>query len=65
MPKWARLKTTSNSDLRDRMASVVENGYGDEGPLAKGCCLSVLLFPLIVTAGGIIWFLMWLGSVVY
>lgn len=63
MPKWARLSTTSDAPLNDRMTSVLENGRGDEGPLAKGCCLSIMIFPLLFVVGSIVWFLMWLGSV--
>jgi len=44
------------------MASVFENGYGDEGPVAKGCCLflflAVVVGPILVVAG-IIFALVW------
>lgn len=63
MPKWARLSTTSDASLNDRMASVFEDGRGDEGPMAKGCCFVLLIFPLLFVVGSIVWFLMWLGSV--
>ena len=60
MPNWAKLPSTRNAPLRDRMASVFENGYGDEGPVAKGCCvflffgvLGVMSIPVIA----LIWFL--------
>ena len=61
MPRWARLKTTSDADLRDRMINVVENGYGDEGPLAKGCCLFIMMIPIGVIALLIMGGLLWLG----
>jgi hypothetical protein len=64
MPEWARMNSTRNAPLSDRMASAFENGYGDEGPLAKGlvygCCLipAILIVPAFI--GGICWFLWWI-----
>lgn len=61
MPKWARLKTTRDASLVERMGSVFENGYGDEGPVAKGCCavlfVGIVLGPFLLIAGLIGWFL--------
>lgn len=72
MPKWARLSTTSDKPLRDRMADAIENGYGGEGPLAKvlaygGCFGAILLGFLFVMGifGGVGWFLWWLGHQVF
>jgi hypothetical protein len=65
MPNWARLKTTRNAPLGDRMASVFENGYGDEGPMAKGCCLFLFLGVmgiLSIPAIALIWFMFHLFS---
>lgn len=56
-----RLKTTRDADLRDRMASVFENGYGDEGPVAKGCCMLMLFVPLLVIVAPIVALLLWIG----
>lgn len=62
MPNWARLPSTrKDQPLRDRMASALENGYGDEGPLAKvlaiggcfGCLGAITLGPIIVVG----WFM--------
>lgn len=59
MPKWARLKTTRDASLGDRMGSVFENGYGDEGPVAKGCCMilfvGVVFVPFLVAGGLLGW----------
>lgn len=53
MPNWARLPSTRKDvSLGYRMGSAFENGYGDEGPLAKflayGGCFGVLLFIAFV-----------------
>lgn len=61
MPKWARLKTTSDAPLGQRMGSLFENGYGDEGPMAKGCCavlfVTFVFGPFLIAASLIAWFL--------
>ncbi|AXH66910.1 hypothetical protein SEA_STARPLATINUM_200 [Streptomyces phage StarPlatinum] len=53
MPKWMRLPgTDKEASLSDRVGSAFENGYGDEGPLAKGIVIGGCVFlPLIVTLG--------------
>lgn len=56
MPTWARLpKTSKTKSLGDRMSSALENGYGDEGPLAKflgiGGCLSFVLVIFVGVLG--------------
>jgi len=68
MPNWAKLNSTRNAPLRDRMGSAFENGYGDEGPLAKGlvygCCLipAITIVPaFFVGLGFLLW---WLGSLI-
>lgn len=66
MPNWARLPSTRKDvSLGYRMGSAFENGYGDEGPLAKflaiGGCLGLILFvalfllSLLGLAGWGIW----------
>lgn len=65
MPKWARLNSTRDASLGERMGSVFENGYGDEGPMAKGCCM--ILFVLVVApiylipASLLVWLVYWLA----
>lgn len=59
MPKWMRLPSTSSDPLSHRVGSAFENGYGDEGPLAKaivvgGCVFLPLAFTLAVF-GGVAW----------
>lgn len=72
MPKWMRLKTTSDAPLLDRMGSAVENGYGDEGPLARilgvGGCFGLVFLAFIFTIGiaatpfvVIAWLMGWIG----
>lgn len=53
MPNWARLPgTRKDVSLGYRMGSALENGYNDEGPLAKflaiGGCFGVLAFIALV-----------------
>lgn len=59
MPKWTRLQKTRDADLVDRVASAFENGYGDEGPLAKGIvnvgCLFIFPLAVIAVFSGLIW----------
>lgn len=63
MPKWTRLPSTRNAPLRDRMASVFENGYGDEGPVAKGCCVFLFFGVLGIMSLPAIALFVWLVSV--
>ena len=69
MPKWARLSTTSDASLSDRMASSLENGFGGEGPLAhvlaRGGCFLLILVMSGVLIGGPIALLWWLGTLVF
>lgn len=56
MPVWMRLPSTSKTkSLGDRMGSAFENGYGDEGPLAKflaiGGCLGLIGFVALFLLG--------------
>lgn len=69
MPKWARLSTTSDASLSDRMASSLENGFGGEGPLAHvlargGCFLLILVMSAVILGvpAGILW---WIGALVF
>jgi hypothetical protein len=60
MLNWAKLPSTRNAPLSDRMASVFENGYGDEGPVAKGCCVFLffgVLGVMSIPAIALTWFL--------
>jgi hypothetical protein len=63
MPNWAKLNSTRNAPLRDRMASVFENGYGDEGPMAKGCCVFLFLGVLGIMSLPAIVLIIWLAHV--
>jgi len=63
MPKFMRRSTTRNAPLSDRMASVFENGYGDEGPVAKGCCLALMLLPLLFIVTPVVALLLWIGHI--
>ncbi len=70
MPVWMRLpKTSKTSNLAERMGSALENGYGDEGPLAQilavgGCYTAILLVLLILVGilGGAVWGIWLLGA---
>lgn len=72
MPKWMRLKTTRDAPLLDRMGSALENGYSDEGPLARilgvGGCFGLVFLAFIFTIGiavtpfvVIAWLMGWIG----
>lgn len=63
MPKWARFKTTRDAPLRDRMASVFENGYGDEGPGAKIGCFFLFIGVLGIMSIPAVALLWWLISI--
>jgi hypothetical protein len=52
MPKWMRLKSTNDSSFGHRMISALENGHGDEGPLATavgqiGCLVLVPVLCIV------------------
>ncbi|AXH69682.1 hypothetical protein HWB79_gp129 [Streptomyces phage LukeCage] len=55
MPKWMRLPgTDKHNSLGYRVGSAFENGYGDEGPLAKGIVVGGCVFlPLLIAAGAL------------
>lgn len=63
MPNWARLPSTRKDvSLGYRMGSAFENGYGDEGPLAKilaqGGCFALIIASFLGMAalvGGVGW----------
>jgi hypothetical protein len=59
--KLPRLETTSNAALSDRMSSVFENGYGDEGPVAKGCCLLLAIGVVLVILSPVIAIGIWIA----
>ncbi|AYB70991.1 hypothetical protein SEA_YABOI_193 [Streptomyces phage Yaboi] len=50
MPNWMRLPNTRKDvSLGYRMGSAFENGYGDEGPLARGLVVGGCVFlPLLI-----------------
>jgi hypothetical protein len=70
MPNWARLPgTRKDVSLGYRMTSVLEDGYGDAGPLATvlavGGCFGAILIASAIIIGvpvGILW---WLGTLVF
>lgn len=73
MPNWARLPgTCKDVSLGYRMGSAFENGYGDEGPLAKflavGGCFGLIIFAfllLLAIVGGAGWGIWYLGTLVF
>ncbi|AIW02647.1 hypothetical protein AXJ18_gp127 [Streptomyces phage Jay2Jay] len=64
MPKWMRLESTRDAPFSDRFWSAFENGYGDEGPLAKasliGCMFGCLGVCLAIIGVPLAFLLMWI-----